>query len=132
PLKFTPDASRVVTRFFNNGDLRTKQLILKILEYSETKVADELAKTLQEFKGRHRNLKKIFKQHCENFRDLISQMGISNEHLTENQKMLIGAYSTMEYSLESAALFNPSMIEDLDQSFLKDGEKRVIISFRAT
>ncbi|RXJ49600.1 glycoside hydrolase family 130 protein [Gelidibacter gilvus] len=132
PLKFTPDASRVVTRFFNNGDIRTKQLILNILEYSETKVADELAKTLQEFKGRHRNLKKIFKQHCENFKDLISQMGIKYEHLTENQKMLIGAYSTMEYSLESAALFNPSMIEDLDQSFLKEGEKRVIISFRAT
>src|SRR5690606_33772333 len=28
--------------------------------------------------------------------------------------------------------FNPSMIEDFDQSFLKAGEKRVIISFRAT
>src|SRR5690606_36131137 len=57
---------------------------------------------------------------------------IDYESLTENQKMLIGAYSTMEYSIESAALFNPSMIEDLDQSFLKEGEKRVIISFRAT
>lgn len=132
PLKFTPDASRVVTRFFNNGEIRTKQLILKILEYSADKVADELSKTLQEFKGRHRNLKKIFKIHCGNFRDLITHMGINYERLTENQKMLIGAYSTMEYSMESAALFNPSMIEDLDQSFLKEGEKRVIISFRAT
>lgn len=132
PLKFTPDASRVVTRFFNNGDIRTKQLILKILEYSADKVADELSKTLQEFKGRHRNLKKIFKIHCGNFRDLITHIGINYERLTENQKMLIGAYSTMEYSMESAALFNPSMIEDLDQSFLKEGEKRVIISFRAT
>lgn len=132
PLKFTPDASRVVTRFFNNGEIRTKQLILKILEYSADKVADELSKTLQEFKGRHRNLKKTFKIHCGNFKELIAHMGINYERLTENQKMLIGAYSTMEYSMESAALFNPSMIEDLDQSFLKEGEKRVIISFRAT
>lgn len=132
PLKFTPDAKRVVTRFFNNGEVRTKQLILKILEFSDEKVTRELEKTLREFKGRHRNLKKIFKIHCRNFKDLFDHMGIPMEDLTENQKMLIGAYSTMEYSMESAALFNPSMIEDLDQSFLKEGEKRVIISFRAT
>lgn len=131
-LKFTPDAKRVVTRFFNNGEERTRQLILRILDFSEEKVAEELAKTLEEFKGRHRNLSKIFKFHCSNFEELINHMGISYDDLTENQRMLIGSYSTMEYSLESAALFNPSMIEDLDQTFLKEGEKRVIISFRAT
>src|SRR5690606_4317847 len=38
----------------------------------------------------------------------------------------------MEYSIESAALFNPSIVEDFDQSFLQQGEKRVILSFRAT
>lgn len=132
PLKFTPDAKRVVTRFFNNGDERTKQLILRILNFSDEKVAEELEKTLLEFKGRHRNLKKIFKFHCGHFEGLINQMDVGYERLTENQKMLIGSYSTMEYSIESAALFNPSMIEDFDQSFLKEGEKRVIISFRAT
>ncbi len=44
---------------------------------------------------------------------------------------MIGAYSTMEYSIESAAIFNPSIIEDFDQSFLAKGEKRVILSVRA-
>ncbi|HJS55560.1 MAG TPA: glycoside hydrolase family 130 protein, partial [Chitinophagaceae bacterium] len=39
---------------------------------------------------------------------------------------------TMEYSLEAAALFNPSIVEDPDQSGTKPGEKNVIISFRAT
>jgi predicted GH43/DUF377 family glycosyl hydrolase len=131
-LKFTPDAKRVVTRFFNNGDERTKQLISRILEFSEEKVFSELSKTLQEFEGRHRNLKKIFLFHCGHFEGLINHLGVDYDHLSENQKMLIGSYSTMEYSIESAALFNPSMIEDLDQSFLKEGEKRVIISFRAT
>jgi len=132
PLKFTPDAKRVVTRFFNNGDERTKQLIRRILDFSEDKVEKELSNTLREFKGRHRNLQKIFKLHCGHFEGLINHMGIEYDQLTDNQKMLIGSYSTMEYSIESAALFNPSMIEDLDQSFLKEGEKRVIISFRAT
>lgn len=131
-LKFTPDAKRVVTRFFDNGEARTKQLIHRILEFSDEQVEENLNQTFSEFKGRHRNLKKIFKLHCSNFERLITQMGIDYSGLTENQKMLIGSYSTMEYSLESAALFNPSMIEDLDQTFLKEGEKRVVISFRAT
>ncbi len=131
-LKFTPDSKRVVTRFFNNGEERTKNLIHRILEFSEEKVEAELKKTFEEFKGRHRNLKKIFQFHCDRFEGLINGMGIEYKHLTEPQKTLIGSYSTMEYSIESAALFNPSMIEDLDQSFLKEGEKRVIISFRAT
>jgi predicted GH43/DUF377 family glycosyl hydrolase len=38
----------------------------------------------------------------------------------------------MEYSIESAALFNPSIVEAPDQSDLQEGQKRLIISFRAT
>jgi hypothetical protein len=38
----------------------------------------------------------------------------------------------MEYAIESSALFNPSIVEDFDQSDLEIGEKRIIISFRAT
>ena len=39
----------------------------------------------------------------------------------------------MEFSIESAAFFNPSIIEDPDQSNLREeGQKRVIVSFRAT
>ena len=47
------------------------------------------------------------------------------------RKMLIGSYFTHEYSIESAAFFNPSIVEHPDQSDLPEGEKRVIISFRA-
>src|SRR6185437_16442517 len=46
-------------------------------------------------------------------------------------KLLIGSYFTHEYSIESAAFFNPSIIEDPDQTELQEGERRVIISFRA-
>ena len=38
----------------------------------------------------------------------------------------------LNIQLESAAFFNPSMVEDPDQTGLQEGEKRVIISFRAT
>lgn len=38
----------------------------------------------------------------------------------------------MEYSVEAAAFFNPSVVESPDQTQLRDGEKRIILSFRAT
>ncbi|HLT34510.1 MAG TPA: glycoside hydrolase family 130 protein [Aquaticitalea sp.] len=132
PLTFNPDSKRVVARFFQSGEARSVKMINKILTYTPDKVNDILNETFEHFKGRHRNLSKIFQQHCGNFENLMERMGIDYHELTDQQKMLIGAYSTMEYSIESAALFNPSIIEDLDQSFLKKGEKRVILSFRAT
>ncbi|WP_198027647.1 glycoside hydrolase family 130 protein [Seonamhaeicola sp. S2-3] len=48
------------------------------------------------------------------------------------KKMLIGAYFTMEYSVESAALFNPSIVKHPNQTGLKNGELRFIMSLRAT
>ena len=46
--------------------------------------------------------------------------------------MLIGSYFTSEYSLESAALFNPSIIPHPDQTNVAAGSIRVILSLRAT
>ena len=46
--------------------------------------------------------------------------------------MLIGAYFTQEYALESAALFNPSMVWHPDQSGLEEGARRFVLSLRAT
>ena len=46
--------------------------------------------------------------------------------------MLIGAYFTHEYSPESAALFNPSIVPHPDQTGLPKGALRFILSLRAT
>ena len=43
-------------------------------------------------------------------------MGIEYKALDEFNKYLIGSYFTHEYSIESAAFFNPSVVEDPDQS----------------
>jgi predicted GH43/DUF377 family glycosyl hydrolase len=58
--------------------------------------------------------------------------GIPIYGLSEEKKLLIGSYFSMEYSTESAAFFNPSMVESPDQSGLEKGSKRIIVSFRAT
>src|SRR5262249_61601737 len=52
--------------------------------------------------------------------------------LSEDRRMLIGAYFTQEYALESAALFNPSMVWHPDQSGLEPGSRRFLVSLRAT
>tara|TARA_R110002020_G_scaffold108281_2_gene251073 strand:- start:65155 stop:66612 length:1458 start_codon:yes stop_codon:yes gene_type:complete len=130
--KFLPDSSRVLARFFDKGEVRTKELVGRIMNMSEEQVNKELDHTFRDFAGRHRNISKIFLRHCNNHSGLIQSMDIEYENLSKTRKMLIGSYSTMEYSIESAALFNPSIIEDFDQSFLKKGEKRIILSLRAT
>src|SRR5690606_29635335 len=129
---FTPDSGRVVARFFNNGDVRTTNLVQRIMALSDAEVKHELKITLKEFVGRHRNISDIFLKHADNYKNLINSIDINYSKLSLERRLLIGSYSTMEYSIESAALFNPSIIEDFDQTFLAEGEKRVIISFRAT
>ncbi|MBZ4041063.1 MULTISPECIES: glycoside hydrolase family 130 protein [Flavobacterium] len=131
-IKFTPDSKRVVARYFVNGDERTKQMVLRIMTLNDKQVLETLEQTLREFARRHRNISAIFLRHCEKVRDVIESMQIDYEALSLDRKMLIGSFCTMEYAIESAAIFNPSIIEDFDQSGLEAGEKRVIISFRAT
>lgn len=127
-----PDSSRVLARYFNNGETRTKILIERIMAMSEELVRQELERTLREFAGRHRNISQIFLKHFNNHIPYLEHLGIAYQSFSEYRKLLLGSYSTMEYSIESAAMFNPSIVEDFDQTFLATGEKRVILSFRAT
>jgi predicted GH43/DUF377 family glycosyl hydrolase len=131
-IKFTPDSKRVVARYFMNGDERTRQMVSRIMLLDERQVLETLEQTLREFARRHRNISSIFFKHCEKIRPVIESMQINYEAMSLDRKMLIGSYCTMEYAIESAAIFNPSIVEDFDQSGLEAGEKRVIISFRAT
>ncbi|MGY5849350.1 glycoside hydrolase family 130 protein [Salegentibacter sp. F14] len=131
-VHFHPDSSRILARFFRAGDLRTQKLIARVLSLDTEEVHLALEQTLREFANRHRNISRVFIKHCNNIQDIIEKMKVDFEQLSQEQKLLIGAYCTMEYSIESAAFFNPSIMEDFDQSLLEPGEKRVILSFRAT
>ncbi|WP_372918950.1 glycoside hydrolase family 130 protein [Salegentibacter sp.] len=131
-VHFLPDSSRILARFFRAGDLRTQKLIARVLSLDKTQVELALEQTLREFAHRHRNISRVFKKHSEHLHGIMEEMKIDISQLSEEQKLLIGAYCTMEYSIESAAFFNPSIMEDFDQTLLEPGEKRVILSFRAT
>ena len=81
---------------------------------------------------RHRNISRVFEKHFNKIAHLVKQINIDSESLAYSKKILTGAYFAMEYSIESAAFFNPSIIEHPDQSETGSGEKRVVLSFRAT
>ncbi len=51
--------------------------------------------------------------------------------LTAARRQLLGAYFTLEFAAEAAALFNPSVVAHPDQEGLAAGEVRFIMSVRA-
>ncbi len=131
PVKVYPDPQRVIARFFFTEDKRAKEVIKHVMALSEECVFAIVSPILQEYSKRHRNITKVLNRHCEKVTILITGEGIDFESLEPYRKLLIGSYFTHEYSIESAAFFNPSIVEDPDQSELEEGEKRLIISFRA-
>jgi hypothetical protein len=129
---FRPDASRVIARFLYTSDKRSSSLIHAVLQLSESEASIALNQTLRDYSMRHRNISKIFENHFSKVVHLFSELGVDPETISETRKILIGSYFTMEYSIESAAFFNPSIVEHPYQNETGPGELRVIISFRAT
>ena len=129
-VRINPNLQKVIPRFFNTGDSRSRALINRILQMPNDEAENILQLVLKEFSSRYRDINSIFEKHF----SLVKHLLPENEYalLNDEKKLLIGSYFTMEYSLEAAALFNPSIVEDPDQSGTAPGEKNVIISFRAT
>ncbi|MBN2029680.1 response regulator [bacterium] len=133
PVRFSPDPKRVITHFFMPGDEeRARQIIKKILDMSDEEHRMILNQTLRDFSRRHRNITRIFENNFNNVRHVLNKTNIDADTLSKEKKLVIGSYFTKEYSIESAAFFNPSIVEDPYQLNLSNGQKRVIVSFRAT
>ena len=129
---FSPDSSRIIPRFLYTTENRSIEIIKTVLAMPESEVINTLNPLLRDFSTRHRNITRIFKKHVDKLAHIFELLKINTDDLSSSRKALIGSCFTMEYSIESAAFYNPSVIEDPDQSELSAGEKRVILSFRAT
>jgi predicted GH43/DUF377 family glycosyl hydrolase len=131
-INFLPDVTRVIARFLYTNDERAINTIRLVLGMTKIEASLALNPILRDYSMRHRNISKIFEKHFNNIVHLFKQLNIDPNSLDNTQKLLIGSYFTMEYSIEAAAFFNPSIVVHPDQSETGPGEKRVIISFRAT
>ena len=128
-LVLRPSQSRVLIRPFIPADTeRCSRIAGRIQDLAEGDVRALLTEVFEDFGGRHQQLRAILLRHFENVRPLLR----AGESVSEDRKLLIGAYFTLEYSLESAALFNPSIVLHPDQSGLSTGSVRFILSLRAT
>src|SRR5712671_2557055 len=124
-----PDQSRVLLRPFNPGDpQRVARIIASIISLPEERVGPLLDEVSAEFSQRHQQIRKLFLERFEQVRDLM----LTDGQLSEQRRLLIGSYFLAEYSLESAALFNPSIVPHPDQTNLPSGALRFILSLRAT
>jgi predicted GH43/DUF377 family glycosyl hydrolase len=123
------NAGRVLFRPFNLfGNERPLRLLARVLALQEVEVVAMLKEVLEEFGTRHQRVRDYFLKRFASVQDLIP----TDRPLSDERRLLIGAYFTHEYSLEAAALFNPSIVPHPDQAGLPDGTMRFVLSLRAT
>jgi predicted GH43/DUF377 family glycosyl hydrolase len=128
-LQFTADPRRVITRLFvPGGPQRAKKIIGRVIRLSDAEARRLLRQILADFSQRHNNIEGVLQRHYAEFEQYLPDP----QRISRDKKLLIGAYFTMEYSIESAALFNPSIVLAPDQKDLPPGHARFILSFRAT
>jgi predicted GH43/DUF377 family glycosyl hydrolase len=124
-----PDQTRVLLRPFSpGGPGRIAGIVERLLALPEEKAGTLLAEVSAEFSQRHQNILGLFQERFEQIRGSLPNL----EGISEERRLLIGSYFLAEYSLESAALFNPSIVPHPDQTGLPDGALRFVLSLRAT
>ena len=129
PVTFRSDFRRVITRFFNpGGQARIANVFARVLALSNAQVDRLLEEVFLKFRTRHGNMASVLE---ENYR-MGQAIACQADECSRNRRMLIGAYLTAEYSIESAALFNPSIVAHHNQGNLPAGAVRFIMSLRAT
>lgn len=129
PDRFISDDRRVITRFFQVGDeARVMAVLRRVAALDDAQVVSLLERVIHDFGDRHRRIEDIFEHHFDFVRPCLERP----EDLSRERRLLIGSYFTMEYSIESAALFNPSIVPHPDQSGMDDDEVKFIMSLRAT
>ena len=129
PVTFTSDIRRVITRFFDpGGEARIQSVIDRIGRLDDAQVDRLLGQVFLKFRTRHSDIASVLEEH---YRAGMALMGLS-DNFSQNRRLLIGSYLTAEYAIESAALFNPSIVPHHNQRNLPAGAVRFIMSLRAT
>jgi hypothetical protein len=130
PIRLYASPKAVITQFLNlPGTGRVSNIIRRVKDLPAKTVATCLEKTMQDFASRHRDIQSTFRHHFNkvevHYKDLV--------HLfSAEQQLLLGSYLTKEYSIQAAALFNPSIVPHPQQKGLQPGQQRFVMSLRAT
>jgi predicted GH43/DUF377 family glycosyl hydrolase len=132
-VELLPDASRVVARLFLPGEgllpkrSRAGDIVRRIRATPPQQLELEATQIVDGFAHRHRNLTEILERHAATvaFR---TELPVNPD---PSLATVIGAAFTLEYSVEGAALCNPSAVAHPDQSGLQKGELRLAMALRS-
>ncbi len=132
-VELTPDPRRVVTRPYlpaevrpGMGGSRVQRLVDRVLALPTDAIAPTLADVRARFAHRHEDLDAALE-------DSFAQIHAIAEiprGLPRETRMLLAAYFVHEYSIEAAALTNPSIVAAPYQAGVPAGWVRVIVSLR--
>ena len=125
---FKADPTKVILQFFKMNERRSKNIVNKILALDENIIKENLDSIYKEFSSRHKNFDESIIDNYERVETYINNPA----DLSKERKLLIGTYFSKEYSIESAALFNPSIVPHPDQNDVPSGQLKFIMSLRAT
>lgn len=124
-----PDRTRVLLRPFHpSTEDIARRIVGRIMALQDEEIARLLGRVFDEFSDRHGDVEAILRKRFKQVRSYLE----SGARPSPERQALIGAYFTHEYSPESAALFNPSIVPHPDQTGLPPGALRFILSLRAT
>src|ERR671910_464200 len=124
-----PDNSRMLLRpFLPGSDRRVREIIQRVLKMSPSEVEGGLQNVMRCLSHKHAGIEAVFSNR---YRQLAHLMPPATEP-SPLQSLLIGAYFMSEYSLQSAALFNPSIVPHPSQESVPAGALRFVMSLRAT
>jgi predicted GH43/DUF377 family glycosyl hydrolase len=128
-IALQPDHTRVLARPFRlMSDQRSVKICARVMALPESEVHALLEQVREEFGDRHPKVCEFLKRQFEQIRPYL----LNGQVPSEERALLLGGYFSHEFSLEAAALFNPSIVPHPDQSGLPPGSLRFILSLRAT
>jgi predicted GH43/DUF377 family glycosyl hydrolase len=126
--RLAADPHRVLARpFIPGGSARIRAVVDRVLALSDAQVATLLSTVVADYQPRHKDIRRTFQKNCATALAWLE----SPVELFDDRRLLAGAYFTSEYSLEAAALFNPSIVLHPDQTGVAEGACRFIMSLRA-
>ena len=127
--KYFSESSRVITKFYMPTSVeQISHIIERVLGLTEDKVKQSLDQIIADFSARHKDIREVFDRNFNEVRNYIPDGTVPSEE----RRLLIGACFTHEYAIQAAAFFNPSIVMHTNQSHLKQGCVRFIMSFRST
>lgn len=130
-VELRPEPGRVVARLFLPGEStpggrsRTETVLDRVLAIPPDELRAQAARILERFGGRHTALIATLHENAA----VVRPPGAPQ--LGDDLSLVIGATFTAEYTVEGAALCNPSAVPHPDQTGLAPGQLRVLLSLRS-